>query len=207
MSTLYNFFNKIISSYKLQPHVPEVPIVNARRLDYADHYEDPLLKVWGDGYQLGDKNGYINGHKVGYAEGLNKGYIDGHYDGSVASGLIGSGAATTLSGALWGGNTWIQHSMALRAATSVAAAHIAGLTPEVIGAPIALGAVAPEAVVVGAPVAGALMPVAATLVAAEAPVLAASAVLGPLVVVGAGLGLLGGGVLNNFYHHNSVHGV
>ena len=113
MSTLYNFFNKIISSYKLQPHVPEVPIVNARRLDYADHYEDPLLKVWGDGYQLGDKNGYINGHKVGYAEGLNKGYIDGHYDGSVASGLIGSGAATTLSGALWGGNTWIQHSMAL----------------------------------------------------------------------------------------------
>ena len=191
MSTLYNFFNKIISSYKLQPHVPEVPIVNARRLDYADHYEDPLLKVWGDGYQLGDKNGYINGHKVGYAEGLNKGYIDGHYDGSVASGLIGSGAATTLSGALWGGNTWIQHSMALRAATSVAAARIAGLTPEVIGAPIALGAVAPEAVVVGA----------------QAPVLAASAVLGPLVVVGAGLGLLGGGVLNNFYHHNSVHGV
>lgn len=191
MSTLSNFFNKIISSYKLQPHVPEVPIVNARRLDYADHYEDPLLKVWGDGYQLGDKNGYINGHKVGYAEGLNKGYIDGHYDGSVASGLIGSGAATTLSGALWGGNTWIQHSMALRAATSVAAAHIAGLTPEVIGAPIALGAVAPEAVVVGA----------------QAPVLAASAVLGPLVVVGAGLGLLGGGVLNNFYHHNSVHGV
>ncbi len=191
MSTLSNFFNKIISSYKLQPHVPEVPIVNARRLDYADHYEDPLLKVWGDGYQLGDKNGYINGHKVGYAEGLNKGYIDGHYDGSVASGLIGSGAATTLSGALWGGNTWIQHSMALRAATSVAAARIAGLTPEVIGAPIALGAVAPEAVVVGA----------------QAPVLAASAVLGPLVVVGAGLGLLGGGVLNNFYHHNSVHGV
>ncbi len=191
MSTLSNFFNKIISSYKLQPHVPEVPIVNARRLDYADHYEDPLLKVWGDGYQLGDKNGYINGHKVGYAEGLNKGYIDGHYDGSVASGLIGSGAATTLSGALWGGNTWIQHSMALRAATSVAAAHIAGLTPEVIGAPIALGAVAPEAVVVGA----------------QAPVLAASAVLGPLVVVGAGLGLLGGGVFNNFYHHNSVHGV
>ena len=191
MSTLSNFFNKIISSYKLQPHVPEVPIVNARRLDYADHYEDPLLKVWGDGYQLGDKNGYINGHKVGYAEGLNKGYIDGHYDGSVASGLIGSGAATTLSGALWAGNTWIQHSMALRAATSVAAARIAGLTPEVIGAPIALGAVAPEAVVVGA----------------QAPVLAASAVLGPLVVVGAGLGLLGGGVLNNFYHHNSVHGV
>ena len=191
MSTLSNFFNKIISSYKLQPHVPEVPIVNARRLDYADHYEDPLLKVWGDGYQLGDKNGYINGHKVGYAEGLNKGYIDGHYDGSVASGLIGSGAATTLSGALWGGNTWIQHSMALRAATSVAAARIAGLTPEVIGAPIALGAVAPEAVVVGA----------------QAPVLAASAVLGPLVVVGAGLGLLGGGVFNNFYHHNSVHGV
>ena len=191
MSTLSNFFNRIISSYKPQPHVPEVPIVNARRLDYADHYEDPLLKVWGDGYQLGDKNGYINGHKVGYAEGLNKGYIDGHYDGSVASGLIGSGAATTLSGALWGGNTWIQHSMALRAATSVAAAHIAGLTPEVIGAPIALGAVAPEAVVVGA----------------QAPVLAASAVLGPLVVVGAGLGLLGGGVLNNFYHHNSVHGV
>ena len=197
-----NFFNKVISSWKLHPHVPEVPIVNARRLNY----EDPPLNEWPDVYQLGARNGYINGHKVGYAEGLNKGYIDGHYDGSVASGLIGSGAATTLSGALWGGNTWIQHSMALRAAPAVAAARIAGLTPEVIGAPIALGAVAPEAVVVGAPVAGALMPVAAALVA-EAPVLAASAVLGPLVVVGAGLGLLGGGVLNNFYHHNSVHGV
>jgi len=205
MSTLSNFFNKIISSYKLQPHVPEVPIVNARRLDYQDHYEDPLLKDWAYGYQLGDKNGYINGHKVGYAEGLNKGYIDGHYDGSVAYGLIGSGAAASLSGALWGGNTWIQHLMASRAAPAVAAARFAALAPEVIGAPIAMGAV-PEAVVVGAPVAGALMPVAAALVA-EAPVLAASAVLGPVVVVGAGLGLLGGGVFNNFYHHNSVHGV
>ena len=202
MSTMSNLFNKVISSYKLQPTVPEVPMVNARRLDYQDHYEDPLLKDWAYGYQQGDKNGYINGHKVGYAEGLNKGYIDGHYEGSVSYGLIGSGAATTLSGALWGGNTWIQHLMASRAAPAVAAARFAALAPEVIGAPIAMGAV-PEAVVVGAPVAGA---VAAGFVA-EAPVLAASAVLGPLAVVTAGLGMLGFGIINYQFHPLSVHGV
>jgi hypothetical protein len=200
---MFNFFNLIssVGSHKLYPHVPEVPKVSARRLDTHDYFGE-YNDGYRDGYRVGVKAGELFPQKVSYEEGLNKGYIDGHHYGSFASGFIGSGAATTLSGALWGGNTWIQHLMASRAAPAVAAARFAALAPEVIGAPIAMGAV-PEAVVVGAPVAGA---VAAGFVA-EAPVLAASAVLGPLAVVTAGLGMLGFGIINYQFHPLSVHGV